>query len=229
MGRHQKYFCCLLMLGCLSPASESTAMIDKNNILPRLASLPHVELELGCGRRKRNSESIGVDILDYPDVDIVGDVYETLKSFPAGSVDAIYSYHFVEHLPEISKLLSELARIVRPNGDVEIVAPHFSNPYFYSDPTHRSFFGLYTLCYFASDSPFSRHVPTYDAKLEFSIVEVDLIFKSPHPFVIRYGIKRIVGSIINSCNYLKELYEENFCYLFPCYEVRYILRRHVFR
>ncbi len=200
-------------------------LIDKKNIFPRVGSVSRIELELGCGNRKRNRQAIGIDMLDYPDVDIVGDVYEALASFPTQSVDAVYSYHFVEHVPDVPKLLAELARIVKPNGHVEFVAPHFSNPYFYSDPTHRSFFGLYTFCYFANESPFARHVPTYGYKAEFRIAKVDLIFKSARPFIVRYGIKRLIGSFFNSCTYLKELYEENFCYLFPCYEVRYILRR----
>ena len=200
-------------------------LIDKKNILPTADSISKIELELGCGNSKRNRQAIGIDMLDYPDVDIVGDVYEVLASFPTKSVDAVYSYHFVEHVPDVPKLLAELARIVKPNGYVEFVAPHFSNPYFYSDPTHHSCFGLYTFCYFASKSPFSRHVPTYGNKPEFKITEVDLVFKSPRPFIVRYGIKRLIGSLFNSCNYLKELYEENFCFLFPCYEVRYILRR----
>ena len=137
------------------------ALIDKAKILSSVDSISHIELELGCGNRKRNRQAIGVDMLDYPDVDIVGDVYEALASFPSRSVDAVYSYHFIEHVPDVPRLLSELARIVKPNGYLEFVAPHFSNPYFYSDPTHRSFFGLYTFCYFASNSPFARHVPTY--------------------------------------------------------------------
>lgn len=200
-------------------------LIDKKKIVARADSVSHIELELGCGNRKRNRQAIGVDMLDYPDVDIVGDVYEALAAFPPQSVDAVYSYHFVEHVPDVPKLLSELARVVKPNGHVEFVAPHFSNPYVYSDPTHRSFFGLYTFCYFSNNSPFARQVPTYDYKAEFRIVKVDLIFKSTRPFVVRYGIKRLIGSVFNSCTYLKELYEENFCYLFPCYEVSYILRR----
>lgn len=201
-------------------------LIDKKNILPRVDSVPRIELELGCGNRKRNRQAIGIDVVNYADVDIVGDVYEVLSLFPPRSVDVVYSYHFVEHLQDVTRLISELTRVVKPNGYVEFVAPHFSNPYFYSDPTHRSFFGLYTFCYFGSKSPFKRKVPTYDHKLGFSIVKVDLIFKSSRPFIVRYGIKRVIGSIFNSCNYLKELYEECFCYLFPCYEVRYILLRH---
>lgn len=200
-------------------------LIDKKNILPMVDGISHIELELGCGNRKRNQQAIGVDMLDYPDVDIVGDVYEALASFPTQSVDAVYSYHFVEHVPDVPKLISELARIVKPNGMVEFVAPHFSNPYFYSDPTHRSFFGLYTFCYFTNNSPFARQVPTYGYKAEFRIDKVELIFKSTRPFIVRYGVKRLIGFFFNSCTYLKELYEENFCYLFPCYEVSYTLRR----
>lgn len=200
-------------------------LIDKKNILPRAGSLPRIELELGCGNRRRNRQAVGIDVLDYPDVDIVGDVYEVLSSFPAYSVDAVYGYHFVEHLADPAKLLSELARIVKPRGCVEFIAPHFSNPLFYSDPTHRSFFGLYTFCYFGNNAPFRRRVPTYGYESEFNIARVDLIFKSSRPFVVRYGIKRLIGSLWNSCSFFKELYEENFCYLFPCYEVRYKLVR----
>ena len=200
-------------------------IIDKKNILPRIYDAARVELELGCGNRKRHRQAVGVDMLDCPDVDIVGDVYEVLALVATKSVDAVYSYHFVEHVPDVPKLMSELVRVVKPNGFVEFVVPHFSNPYFYSDPTHRSFFGLYTFCYFANESPFSRRVPTYGHKVGFNLVKVDLIFKSSRPFVFRYGIKRLIGSVFNSCVYLQELYEENFCYLFPCYEVRYTLRR----
>lgn len=201
------------------------ALVDKKNVLGRLGSLARVELELGCGNTKRNREALGVDLLDYPDVDIVGDVYEALASFPDRSVDAVFSYHFVEHVPDLPRLLSELARIVKPDGMVEFVAPHFSNPYYYSDPTHRYFFGLYTFCYFASASPFTRTVPTYGYEPTFAIANVDLIFKSARPFFVRYGVKRVGGLLFNSCTYLQEWYEENFCYLFPCYEVRYVLRR----
>ena len=184
-----------------------------------------IALELGCGNRKRNLEAIGVDVLDYPGVDIVGDVYEVLATFPAKSVDAVYSYHFIEHVPDVPKLIGELGRIVKIGGHVEFVAPHFSNPYFYSDPTHRNHFGLYTFCYFASRSPFARSVPIYNHKLDFEIIKVDLTFKSSRPFVFRYGIKRTIGLIFNSCTFFKEFYEENLCYLFPCYEVCYKLRR----
>ena len=202
-------------------------IIDKNETLESIRSgnVCPIHLELGCGERKRNSKAIGIDVLDYPGVDVVGDVLEVLKLLPAGCVDSVHSSHCVEHISDVSALIGELARIVKSGGIVEIVAPHFSNPYFYSDPTHRRFFGLYTFCYWAENSPFSRRVPTYGVKLDFVIQSVDLVFKSSRPFIFRYGLKYLFGKLWNACGYLKELYEENFCYFFPCYEVRYVLRR----
>ena len=173
------------------------SIIDKQKILHRLANHLRVELELGCGGNKRNKNAIGIDALDYPDVDIVGDIYEVLECFPPQSVDAVSSYHFVEHISDVPGLISKLARLVKPGGYVEFVAPHFSNPYFYSDPTHRSFFGLYTFCYYADKSPFMRKVPTYGFVAEFDLINVDLIFKSSRPFIIRGLIKRLIGGLVS--------------------------------
>jgi hypothetical protein len=52
-----------------------------------------------------------------------------------------------------------------------------------------------------------------------------LIFKSTRPFYARYALKRVFGLIFNSNRYLQELYEENLCYLFPCYEIRYVMQK----
>lgn len=184
-----------------------------------------IVLELGCGSRKRHINAIGIDILNTPCVDIVGDVYEVLECFDNGIVDEVYSYHFVEHVSDLYQLMKSLERVVKPGGVIQIVVPHFSNPYFYSDPTHKTLFGLYTFCYLAKKSPFQRQVPNYNSCLDFSIEKVDLIFKSPQPFYIRYGIKKLAQFVFNSCTYMKEFYEETFCYLVPCYEIYYKLRR----
>lgn len=201
------------------------AIEDKNNVLGSLQPNAPVAIELGCGPNKRHADAIGIDALDFPGVDVVGDVYEVLAQFPAASVDRVYSYHFIEHVEHVGRLLDELARVVKVGGEVEFVAPHFSNPHFYSDPTHRNFFGLYTFSYYSSSSPLRRKVPSYQHKLRFRLEQVDLGFKSFPPFYVRHAVKKLIGAVFNSCSYMKELYEENLCYLFPCYEVRYRLRR----
>jgi ubiquinone/menaquinone biosynthesis C-methylase UbiE len=200
-------------------------IIDKKNIFNNLSNSSSIRIELGCGSKKMNPDSIGIDILDYPEVDIVGDIFEVLKKFPDSSVEYVSSSHFIEHIGDINLLILELERVLKSGGIIDFIAPHFSNPYFYSDPTHRNFFGLYTFSYMSFDKIFSRKIPTYQKNLVLNLESVDLIFKSNKPFYFRYAFKSIIGLLFNSCAYMKELYEENFCYLFPCYEVRYKLKK----
>ena len=117
----------------------------------------------------------------------------------------------------------ELSRVMVKNANLIVVVPHFSNPYYYSDSTHKQPFGMYTFSYYAKDSLFSRQCPTYQRKINFQIKSVKLIFKSPRPFYFRYGLKKIAQFIFNMSSYLKELYEENFCWIIPCYELRFEL------
>ncbi len=205
-------------------------IIDKHQIISKLTtadgpSNEAVILELGCGNRKRLPNSIGIDILDYEAVDIVGDLITVLQAFPVNSVDFVTSHHVFEHLADLEALLDELARVIKKNGKLEATVPHFSNPYYYSDYTHQRFFGLYTFCYLASSSLFKRQVPTYQRELDFELSSVKLGFKSPPPFYFRYGMKRMWGYLFNLNSWMQELYEENFCYLIPCYEIHYSLKR----
>jgi hypothetical protein len=68
-------------------------------------------------------------------------------------------------------------------------------------------------------------VPTYQREIKYKLEDVRLIFKSSPPFYIRHGIKKLIEQIVNVSAYTKELYEESFCYLSPCYEVRYTMSR----
>lgn len=201
------------------------AILDKHHILDRLPTLPCVSLELGCGNRKRNPDSIGIDALDYECVDLVGDVFEVLGALPDGTVDEVYSSHFFEHVSDVPRLLNELARVLKAGGRLAITVPHFSNPYFYSDITHRASFGLYSMSYFSIDRQLTRRVPSYQRELLYELQAVRLVFKSSPPFYLRHAIKKLVGALVNINNYTRELYEEMFCHWFPCYEVQYELRR----
>src|SRR5438132_5168251 len=82
-------------------SQPATSVIDKTGLLSQLSTLPRVALELGCGANKRDAASIGVDALELPGVDLVGDVFDVLAAFPTASVDAVGSYHFFEHVDDI--------------------------------------------------------------------------------------------------------------------------------
>ena len=204
---------------------STSPVIDKRGLLPRLATMPRVELEFGVGGHKRHGEAIGVDMRDFEGVDLVGDIWDVLALIPDRSVDAVYSYHFAEHLPDLSRLVREVHRILKPGGLMRTVVPHFSNPYYYSDYTHRSFFGLYTFSYLAEDTLFRRGVPKYLGDTGLVLTDVQLGFKSTPPFYLRHAFRKVLGLLVNMSHLTQELYEAGWAFWFPCYEVRYEVRR----
>jgi len=197
--------------------------IDKTQAAERLHQGQCAALELGCGPRKRHPDAIGIDRLDYAGVDLVGDVFEILRSLPAACVRSVHAYHFFEHVADLPALLEEVARVLRSDGWLDVEVPHFANPYFYSDPTHYRFFGLYTFSYLAKDGLFRRRVPQYDRTPLFELVDAHLDFDSP--FLLRGAIKRVIGRLFNLTRWLQEFHEENLCYVLPCYQLRFRLRR----
>jgi SAM-dependent methyltransferase len=201
-------------------------VVDKSGLLARLGpDAEPIALELGCGERKKRPGSVGVDHRDLPGVDLVGDVYDVLAALPDGCAGEITSSHFVEHVPDLRRLVQELARVLRPGGRLEIVAPHFSNAYFYSDYTHERPFGLYSLSYLATDRIFRRRAPHYEEPAPLTLRRVDLVFRSLAVFPVRRLLRRPLTWLVNRSAWTREFYEENLCWLLPCYEVRFELVR----
>ena len=187
-----------------------------------LSSKP-VVLELGCGKKKRQG-AIGIDRIDLPEVDIVADVEEGLGFLPDGCVDEIYARSFFEHIQNFEKLMSEIVRVLAKGGKVFVFVPHFSNPYYYSDPTHKRSFGLYSFYYFVdSKYQLKRKVPSYYFDTKIRIVSQKLVFDSP--FFFGRIIKKIAGAIFNLSRFFQEWYEEDFCYIFPCYGIEIVFTR----
>jgi SAM-dependent methyltransferase len=180
-----------------------------------------VVLELGCGTR-RGPGRIGIDKLDLPNVDIVADVDEGLGFLPDSSVDEIHSKSLFEHLQHLDRVMQEIVRVLKPGGRAHIFVPHFSNPYFYSDPTHVRFFGLYTFQYYAVENKqFKRGVPRFYTDCRVRILSHELIFQSP--FRRRNRVKRLIGRLVNLHRASQEFYEENLCWLLPCYAIKVVL------
>jgi len=198
---------------------------DRYGKLAQLVAARRGVLELGCGPARRHADAVTIDALEFEGVDVVGDVFEVLASIPDGSVDAVHSYHFLEHIEPLPRIVGELARILRPGGLLHAVVPHFSNPYFYSDYTHRQPFGLYSFSYLADDPLFRRRVPRYQIDTGLVLDDVRLGFKAPPPFYVRYALRRMLGVVVNSSRLTQEWYEAGWTGTFPCYEIDFSLRR----
>ncbi len=206
-------------------AAARARVRDRSGRLAALAAGADAVLELGCGARKRIAGSIGVDARDLEGVDVVGDVFDVLAAVPDGAIAAVHCSHFLEHVAPLEGLLREVARVLRRGGRLVAVVPHFSSPYYHSDPTHRTPFGLYTFSYVVRDELFARRVPHYAPPLPLRLERVRLRFKSPKAFRLRRALKRPLEALVNLGPYTQELYEELFCWWVPCYEVAFELSR----
>lgn len=200
---------------------------DELHILESINSFSRkdVTLDIGCGANKKSSNSIGIDMLDLKGVDIIGEVLEITKNINSETVDKIFTSHFLEHIDDLEHYLDEFSRILKPNGILEIIVPHYSNPYFYSDPTHKRYFGLYTMSYFAKSTLFKRTVPQYNHNISFHLSSVELNFSSTRPFYIRHAIKKLLGIIFGTSYFMQEFWEENLSFIFPCYDIKYNLSK----
>ena len=173
-----------------------------------------VVVELGCGPRKKEG-AISIDRVDLPNVDIVADLENGLSFLPNNSVDEIHCRSILEHIENLEKLMREITRVLKSSGTAHVFVPHFSNPYYYSDYTHKRFFGLYTFYYFVDpEKQLKRKVPNFYTDIRINIISQRLVFSSP--FWFRRRIKKLFGFVFNCHRSLQEFYEENLCYVFPC-------------
>jgi len=179
-----------------------------------------VIIELGCGPKKKDGR-IGVDKVDLPNVDIVADLENGLPFFPDDSVVEIHFRSVFEHIENFENLMKEIVRVLKDNGKAHVSVPHFSNPYYYSDYTHRRFFGLYTFYYFVdAERQLKRKVPNFYTDIRINIISQRLIFKSP--FWFSRQIKKLLGFVFNCHRSIQEFYEEHLCYIFPCYGIEMV-------
>jgi len=196
---------------------EPLTKIDLEKVIN---STEPVIVDLGCGKKKKQGR-IGIDKLDLPNVDIVADLEEGLSFLPDNSVDQIYCKSIFEHIENLENLMREIVRVLKRDGTANVFVPHFSSPYYYSDPTHKRFFGLYTFYYFVDTKhQLKRKVPNFYTDIRIKIISQRLVFTSP--FWLRRRIKKLLGFIFNCHRSLQEFYEENLCYIFPCYAIEVV-------
>jgi hypothetical protein len=193
-----------------------------------LKKLPLLKLDLGSGNKPRMGYQ-GIDIGGDGKKVIKKDVLIFLKTLPRGSVSHIYSRHYLEHTSSaiLVQILKEIDRVLIKKGEIQFILPHYSNPFFFSDPTHKTFFGVHTFSYFCETSCLKRHVPRYSVIKGWHLVKLRINFVPM--FKIRFFRFRLpfLSDILNflvNLNYkCLELYERYFASFFSIYEVEYFI------
>lgn len=203
-------------------------MVDESNrtvFEDLIQERAQVIIELGCGEYKKSPDHIGIDLVALPGVDIVHDLEKGLGFIPDNSVDEITSSHVFEHIIHFEELMRDIHRILKPTGIHKITVPHFSNPHYYSDYTHKRFFGLYTFEYFSKieDQELNRKVHDFYVNFHFKVLRRKFNFKknlSPRNI---FNIL-IADPLFNTSNYMKELYEDKFAFMIPCKEIYFEMK-----
>ena len=100
-------------------------------------------LDVGCGWNKTPG-AIGIDSNPRTHAEVIHDLGQVPYPFADNEFDEVVCRHVVEHVPDVMAFVTELYRITKPGGRITIVTPHYSNPDWPSDPTHRNHFNSYS-------------------------------------------------------------------------------------
>ena len=80
-------------------------------------------VDLGCGFDKVHPRCIGMDSVQTPTVDVVGDITD-LSRWGDGEFDWVFSSHAIEDIPTTESTFREWLRVLRPGGIIIIYCPY---------------------------------------------------------------------------------------------------------
>ena len=124
-----------------------------DNKIDASATVAKKILDVGCGQNKFPG-AIGIDANPRSHADVIHDLGNFPYPFESDQFDEIICRHVIEHVPDVLGFVNELHRITKPGGRLKIVTPHYSNPDWATDPTHRNHFNSYSFTCFMPSSPF---------------------------------------------------------------------------
>jgi SAM-dependent methyltransferase len=100
-------------------------------------------LDIGCGVNKTPGAT-GMDINPRTDADVIHDLDLLPYPFEDSQFDEVIGRHVIEHVRDPLAVMCELHRITKPGGIVKLVAPHWTNPDWATDLTHRNHLNSYS-------------------------------------------------------------------------------------
>ncbi len=178
-----------------------------------MAEQKPVILDLGCGKRKR-ADAIGIDKNSRSDADVLHDLNHFPYPFSDNQFDAIYADNVLEHLNDVIRVMTELHRITKNNGIVEITVPFYAHRNANTDPTHQHWFGVHSFDYFVRGT---SHGDFQYSPIQFWLESVEF----DKGLVQRHLIDRLIASFANS---RKDFYENRLANIFPLTQLTFQLK-----
>jgi len=94
--------------------------------------------DLGSGNSKPDG-FIGIDKNNFDGVDIIADLDQGLP-LPDNCAAVIRANHFIEHMSDVEQILTDIYRVLMPEGIVIITVPSMDSEGAVAHPGHKSFF-----------------------------------------------------------------------------------------
>ena len=156
-----------------------------------------MKANIGCGHKILEGY-VNIDKYPFDSTVLQGDLESSLP-LENLSVDYILLDNVIEHIFDIPKALSEIARVLSPGGTCKIITPHFSSATSWRDPTH-----IHHLSYFSFDYLNSPHRSNYFGTPPLQIHSAHLSFPG--------GVLGLIGRMIFKAS--PRRWENSYCFVF---------------
>jgi hypothetical protein len=159
-----------------------------------------IKLDLGCSFHKRDG-FVGVDILKSKDIDILADASKLpLKT---DCVSEIYSSYALEHIQDQLAVIHEMWRVCSDGAKITLILPHFSNPAYYDDLTHKYLYSTRTFEHYDQELHELTGHPNYLPEVNLKVTKAELRWWPPQVIERKSRLKQIILNTLNGViNYL---------------------------
>ena len=152
------------------------------------------KLDIGCSYHKLPGY-LGVDIEAGPDVDVRADM--NALPFKTSSIDLVHTRHTLEHVDDPHGCIKELYRICKPDGIIRIIVPHYSNPAYWADVTHKRPFSARSFEYYDLQLAKRSGFPIYLPEVDFRTKRIRLTFWPKRIYQNKNLLKRWIIGILD--------------------------------
>lgn len=125
-------------------------------------------LDVGCGNAK-TAGAIGIDSNPQTQADVVHDLDIFPWPLASNMFNNIVCHHIVEHVVDLVGFMEEIHRVGRAGAVINIITPHFSNRFSYTDPTHVRHLGFRSFDYFIAKRPLKHTLITRILETQFAV------------------------------------------------------------
>jgi SAM-dependent methyltransferase len=125
-------------------------------------------LDIGCGIAKTPG-ALGIDSNPGTQADLIHDLNSYPWPLDNDAFDCVICSHIVEHVADLIRFMEEVHRVSQPGALVEIVTPHFSSRFSFTDPTHVRHLGLRSFDYFIPRRSLSLNLLTRALETQYAV------------------------------------------------------------